>query len=69
MSAIVLEHGAHETAADARGIIRVVPGDHERVAIVAVETLCRAQPHEAAAILHDGDDIVLRQAIVGGERA
>jgi hypothetical protein len=67
ISAIVLGHCAHETAADAREIVRVVSGHHERVAIVAVETLGRAQPHEAVAILHDGDDIALRQAIIGGE--
>ena len=51
------------------GSLGVVLVDDERVAIVAVEALSRAKPHEPPAILQNGDDIVLGQAIFGGEVA
>ena len=37
------------------------------MAVVAIEAFARRKPHEAQAVLHDGEDTVLRQPIVRGE--
>src|SRR6188474_563575 len=37
------------------------------MAVVAIEAFARRKPHEAQAVLHDGEDAVLRQPIVRGE--
>ena len=51
------------------GSLGVVFVYDERVAIIAVEALSGAKPHETAAILQNGHDVVLCQAIFGGEVA
>ena len=42
--------------------------DREPVAVVAVQALGGAEPHEAAAVLVDGRDARAGEAVVGGER-
>ncbi len=64
---IVLQQGQNEVAAQARRIIGVVFEHHEAVPIIAVESVPGGEPHEALAILQDGKDPVLGQALVGGE--
>jgi hypothetical protein len=40
---------------------------NESVTVIAIEAVSGGKPHEAAAILQNGSNIALRQAIVRGE--
>ena len=39
----------------------------EGVAVIAIEPVPGGKPHEAPAVLQNGNDIALREAVVGGE--
>jgi len=52
----------YKVVAEAFGVAGVVLEDGEFVAIVAVEAVAGAEPHEAAAILEDAGDIALGKA-------
>src|SRR4030095_12809375 len=50
-----------------RVMFRVLFVDHERVAVIPVESVPRAEPHEPAAILDERRHITLRQSVACGE--
>ena len=64
---LVFEHIAGPVVAQTAGIAGIVLVHDERMAVVAIEAFARRKPHEAQAVLHDGEDTVLRQPIVRGE--
>src|SRR4029453_12556682 len=64
---IVFEEILNEIGTQTRRIVRVVLVDHERVAVIPVESVPRAEPHEPAAILDERRHITLRQSVACGE--
>ena len=64
---IVFHQIADEVGAQASGIVRVVLVRDEGVSIIAIEAITGAEPHEAAVILQNGNDIIHREAIGRGE--
>jgi hypothetical protein len=64
---VVFYEISNEVVAQAPGIIGVVFEYHEGVAVIAVEALTSRKPHETPVILQYCDNIVLREAIAGGE--
>ena len=52
---------------DRGGVEEIVAKDGEAIAVVAVEAVLGAEPHESFAILRDRVDEVLGKAVVHGE--
>ena len=67
ISFVVLHQILEEVGAQAARVVRVVLVHDEGVTVIAIEAVSGGKPHEAPAILQNGNDIALRQAIVGGE--
>ena len=67
ISFVVLHQILEEVGAQAARVVRVVLVDDEGVTVIAIEAISRGKPHEAPAILQNGNNIALREAIVGGE--
>ena len=63
----ILQQILQEVGVQAAGVVRVVLVDDEVVTVVAVESVSRGKPHEAAPVLQDVGDVALGQAIVGRE--
>jgi hypothetical protein len=64
---IVFDQIPNEVVAQASGIVGVVFVYDEGVSVVTVEAFAGGKPHEAAVILQNRNNVVLSQAIVGGE--
>src|SRR5580704_11639084 len=67
IAVIVLHQVLQKVGAQASGVVGVVFVYDEGVTVIAVEAVPRGKPHEAPAVLQNGNDIALREAIIGGE--
>ena len=63
----ILEEGANEHAAEAVRISWIVNEHFEVVAVVPVQPILRAKPHEALIVLHNLSNLCLRQPVGCGE--
>ena len=62
----VLEEGANVDAPETDGISRIVSEDFEGIAVVSVQPILRAKPHEALIVLYDLAHFGLRQPVGSG---
>ncbi len=67
IAVIVLHKVLQKVGDQAAGVVGVVFVYDEGVAVIAIEAVPGGKPHQAPAVLQDGNDIALREAIVGGE--
>ena len=67
IAVIVLHQVLQKVGAQAAGVVGVVFVYDEGVAVIAIEAVPGGKPHEAPPVLQNGNDIALREAIVGGE--
>lgn len=65
VSVRVLDQSSDEIVAKAGLVRRVVPEDAEPGAVIPVQSVLRAEPHETAAVLDDCVDGILRQPLAG----
>ena len=50
--------------AEALGILRIVSVDREGIAVIAIEPIFRAKPHEAFVVFQDGLNRAFREALI-----
>jgi len=62
---IVLHQVLQKVGAQATGVVGVVFVYEKGVAVIAIESIPGGKPDEAPAVLQNGNDITLREAIVG----
>ena len=67
IAVIVLHQVLQKVGAQTAGVVAVVFVYDEGVAVIAIKAVPGGKPHEAPAVLQNGNDIALRETIVGGE--
>jgi hypothetical protein len=67
MTVLIFNQIPNEVGAQASAIARIVLVNGEGVSVIAIEAIPGAEPHESPMILQNGNDIVHREAIPGGE--